>query len=131
MNYTYLLIIVIFVLVTIYYIKNYTFIFTKIQTSFTNDPNQDCLFTSWSYCKDNIQRRDILVHNKGSGDTCSPLVRTCKEKATKYTWEPCTNSEQCIGEDKYCHVGDMRCMTETDCDWANDQDGTKRNCTNI
>lgn len=131
MNYIYLLILVIIILLGVYYIENYTYLFIKIQSYFTNDINQDCIFTEWSACTDNKQRRDIIIHNKGSGDSCSPLVRDCKEKATKYTWEPCTNSSQCIGEDKYCHVGDMRCMTSTDCNWANDTDSTKRDCTNI
>jgi hypothetical protein len=131
MNYTYLLIIIVIVLVLIYYIETFTTLFVKIKAYFINDPNQDCLFTQYSKCKNGKQTRDIIVHNKGKGNTCEPVVRDCKDTATKNTWESCENSEQCIGADKYCHVGDMRCMTKMDCDWANSVDGTSRNCAVI
>jgi len=132
MNYILLLIAVIALLSITYYIKEYTNVFTKLKARWDNDTNQDCLFTEWSDCDaTGHQRRDILINKKGKGDVCEPLVRTCRQKATKHTWELCKSSDECIGADKFCHVGDNRCMTDVDCKWSNDTDGTTRDCTRL
>eukprot|EP00727_Mastigamoeba_balamuthi_P010721 m51a1_g6271 putative cysteine proteinase (441) ;mRNA; r:146218-147801 len=46
-------------------------------------------------------------------------------------WEGCTASKECAtseGSEHFCRVGDRRCLTDGDCDWANSVDHTQRDC---
>eukprot|EP00727_Mastigamoeba_balamuthi_P009336 m51a1_g5024 putative cysteine proteinase rd19a (874) ;mRNA; f:338564-342835 len=43
-------------------------------------------------------------------------------------WNGCTTSRECV-VGASCHVGDRRCLTDDDCDWANGADHTHRNCS--
>jgi len=62
----------------------------------------------------------------------SPVNGTCKLFTCGYLlrWDSCVTSEECPSGTT-CHVGDARCMTDGDCAWANEQDGTSRDCTPI
>jgi hypothetical protein len=46
-------------------------------------------------------------------------------------WGRCDNSNQCKDPNLFCRVGDRRCLADADCNWANDVDKTKRDCTRI
>jgi hypothetical protein len=123
---------ILFLLAISLYIYKSPILYVQLVSLFYTDPNQDCLFTNWSECdQTGTQRRSIILNKQGSGDPCEPLVRSCRIKSTKNRWELCNSSDQCIGSDKFCRVGDMRCTTDTDCEWANYTDGTTRDCTKL
>lgn len=44
---------------------------------------------------------------------------------------PCDETTICDREDLFCRRGDRRCLTDGDCDFANNKDGTDRDCTRI
>jgi len=57
--------------------------------------------------------------------TAIPRIRTTD------AWEGCESSDQCNGLGDFCRVGDKRCLTDADCDWASKTDGASRDCTPI
>jgi hypothetical protein len=46
-------------------------------------------------------------------------------------WGACQTSFECKDEDAYCRVGDKRCLRDSDCNYANQQDKTNRNCARM
>ena len=47
------------------------------------------------------------------------------------TWGACTNSQECAGADSFCRVGDKRCLSDSECAYANSVDKTNRDCTRM
>eukprot|EP00727_Mastigamoeba_balamuthi_P004841 m51a1_g14355 hypothetical protein (180) ;mRNA; r:197687-198226 len=43
------------------------------------------------------------------------------------SWEKCDDYWDCFGG-THCRVGDQRCLSDRDCEWANRVDNTHRNC---
>ena len=45
-------------------------------------------------------------------------------------WQPCSgDSGGCISPDAFCRVGDARCLTDSQCAWANTRDAMTRDCS--
>lgn len=94
--------------------------------------DKDCEMTDWSTCDAfGKQRRNIKNNYKGFGKKCEPLVQNCTVPATVKEWEGCQTSNQCNNSNLFCRVGDNRCISDGDCNWANSVDNTNRDCTKI
>jgi len=66
----------------------------------------------------------VLNYSSSEIGTCS--LFSCTLEA----WSGCATSDQCPMSTS-CRIGDPRCLTQADCEWANGQDGTARDCTAI
>ena len=94
--------------------------------------DKDCEMTNWSKCDPyGKQTRNIVSNYQGFGKKCEPLVQNCTVPKNIGRWEGCHTSNQCNGNDLFCRVGDNRCITDGDCNWANSADRTSRDCKRI
>jgi len=94
--------------------------------------DKDCEMSNWSKCDPyGKQSRAIISNYQGLGKKCEPLVQDCTVSKDVNRWEGCKTSNQCNGSDLFCRIGDARCITDGDCNWANSVDVTSRDCKRI
>jgi hypothetical protein len=65
------------------------------------------------------------------GNFIDKTKRDCTRvmRSTKKDYEKATSSNECINGKSFVRKGDKRCLTDTQCNYANFVDKTKRDCT--
>tara|TARA_Y100000389_G_scaffold40891_1_gene35482 strand:- start:3455 stop:4888 length:1434 start_codon:yes stop_codon:yes gene_type:complete len=71
-----------------------------------------------------------LINNCPDSGTSGWNTYLCKQPGgTIGAWEACDMSSICVSPYSFCRIGDNRCLSKSQCDWANSHDGTSRDCT--
>jgi hypothetical protein len=109
-----------------------------IQLSVSNN-DIDCVMSTWSVCDSTgKQIRNVLIPSSGNGQVCGALTQSCIIPSSSTSSSPstgdyqsCKNSNQCKNSNAYCRVGDHRCLTDSECKYANSVDKKNRDCTRM
>jgi hypothetical protein len=71
----------------------------------------------------------LINHCKDSGNAGWNTYLCKQPGGTVAEWQHCDISSICVSPYSFCRIGDKRCLSKSQCEWANSQNGTSRDCT--
>ncbi|ALH23100.1 PAN/APPLE-like domain containing protein [Chrysochromulina ericina virus CeV-01B] len=124
-------------------LSNYSNITTPSACGDKCRPNDKCEGYVWRDPSKYGQENNCQLRGGFYGHNPVDLINSCKDSGnagwntylckqpggTIDEWHGCNMSSICVSPYSFCRIGDNRCLTDTECAWANSQNGTSRDCT--